>query len=92
MEHAYVLSKGALVAPRDLPAEILKGCLGGARSALPTLEQVTRDLIARALAHTNGRKIAAASLLGIERRRLNRFIRDLDIDPTNVETSSVSCS
>jgi len=47
---------------------------------LPTLDQVKRKIITQTLQYTRGRKIAAAKLLGIERRKLNRLIEKLNID------------
>src|SRR5208282_4841217 len=42
--------------------------------------QFERALIARALAHTGGRRIEAAQLLGLGRNTLTRKIQDLGID------------
>jgi len=48
-----------------------------------------RILIARALAHTGGRRIEAANLLGIGRNTITRKIADLGIEdkPGSVATS-----
>jgi transcriptional regulator with GAF, ATPase, and Fis domain len=36
---------------------------------------VERDYVSRVLAHTGGNKLAAARLLGIDRKRLGRLIQ-----------------
>lgn len=80
MERAYVLSAATVIEPAVLPADILM-CEYAARPdcALPTLDAAEHKLVSEALRVTNGRKIAAAKLLGIDRRRLNRLIERLHI-------------
>jgi two-component system nitrogen regulation response regulator GlnG len=55
-----------------------------ARGESGIAEALTRDfetaLITRALAHTGGRRIEAASLLGIGRNTLTRKVQELRID------------
>jgi two-component system nitrogen regulation response regulator GlnG len=55
-----------------------------ARGETGIAELLTRDfetaLITRALAHTGGRRIEAATLLGIGRNTLTRKVQDLKID------------
>jgi len=57
---------------------------------LPTLDQVKRRVIGKTLEFTKGRKIAAAKILGIERRRLNRLIQKLDISVTKFKENARS--
>ena len=82
MEHAYVLTEG-----EQIPAEALPWTLRGTADAeaagagFPTLDTATKRLIQEALEHTGGKKMQAARLLGIERRRLGRLIKRLGIDP-----------
>ncbi len=75
IERALILSGGKSIAADDLPLHV-RG-LGGesappARSAadLPTLEEMERRLIERALEKAEGNKSKAAKLLGITRRQL----------------------
>ena len=55
-----------------------------------TLEAVQRKLISDTLEMTGGRKIAAAKILGIERRRLNRMIKKLNIAIDKLENDMSS--
>jgi len=80
MERAYVLSSDGRIRPPVLPPEILMADYStGPRSQLLTLDAVKRKLISDTLKLTSGRKMAAAKILGVERRRLNRMITKLDI-------------
>ena len=81
MERCHVLTEGAVVEPAVLPAEILTASYTGltAGSPLPTLDAAKYKLITEALKMTKGRKVAAARILGIDRRRLNRLIDKLNI-------------
>lgn len=80
MERAYVLSVDEVIEPSVLPKEILTSAYtmqpGG---PLPTLDDAQSKLIAEALHLTEGRKVATAKILGIDRRRLNRLIEKLNI-------------
>ncbi|OGA04208.1 MAG: nitrogen regulation protein NR(I) [Betaproteobacteria bacterium RIFCSPLOWO2_02_64_14] len=49
------------------------------------LRQFEKTLLARALAHTGGRRIEAAQLLGLGRNTLTRKIQELEIEPTRKE-------
>ncbi|MBN1982362.1 MAG: hypothetical protein JW795_12580 [Chitinivibrionales bacterium] len=46
---------------------------------MPTLDAAKQRLVEEALKITGGKKIAAARILGIDRRRLNRLIEKLNI-------------
>lgn len=89
IERAYVLTMGEEIQPAVLPFEIIV-----AESApypsheLPTLDEVKRKIIVQTLKFTRGRKLAAAKILGIERRRLNRLIDKLNISVTGSNTES----
>ncbi len=81
MERAYVLAIGQEVQPAVLPFEIIVAETAPyPKHELPTLDQVKRKIITQTLQYTRGRKIAAAKILGIERRKLNRLIEKLNID------------
>jgi len=87
IEHAYVLTTGSEIQPAALPFEILiADSPSYPGQELPTLDDVKRRIITQTLEFTKGRKIAAAKILGIERRSLNRLIEKLDI-PVTKETS-----
>jgi two-component system response regulator HydG len=80
MERAYVLTKGTEIHTASLPFEIIVAdSTTYPRHELPTLDEVKRKIITQTLEFTNGRKIAAAKILGIERRKLNRLIEHLNI-------------
>jgi DNA-binding NtrC family response regulator len=80
MERAYVLTIGREIQPAVLPFElIIADSPAYPKHELPTLDEVKRNIITQTLEFTKGRKIAAAKILGIERRCLNRLIDKLNI-------------
>jgi transcriptional regulator with PAS, ATPase and Fis domain len=81
MERAYVLTRGSLIETEALPPEILveKRTAAG-NGQLLTLDAAKERLITEALRRTKGRKNAAAKILGVDRRRLNRMIEKLNIE------------
>lgn len=80
MERAYILTVGSRIQALALPFDIIVAQEKSyPKYELPTLDEVKRRIISRTLEHTNGRKMAAAEILGIERRRLNRLIKKLNI-------------
>lgn len=80
MERAYVLTAGEVIEPEALPADILLSeYVLRPAGPLPTLDAAQERLIAEALKLTKGQKTAAAKMLGIDRRRLNRLIEKLHI-------------
>jgi DNA-binding NtrC family response regulator len=80
MERAYVLTTGREIQPAVLPFEvIIADSPSYPKHELPTLDEVKRNIIIQTLEFTKGRKIAAAKILGIERRCLNRLINKLNI-------------
>ncbi len=81
MERAYVLSRGMVIEPSVLPPEIFMGGFSRTDSPLPTLDEANQRLVQEALRITRGRKMEAAKILGIERRRLNRLLEKLNIEP-----------
>jgi len=75
IERATILSRGRVIGPNDLPAEIRQGAsLSSDTINLPAegvaLEKVERELIAQALERTGGNRTKAAELLGISRHTL----------------------
>lgn len=80
MERAYVLTPGSQIQSAALPFEIIiADSTDYPKHELPTLDEVKRRIITQTLEFTKGRKLAAAKILGVERRRLNRLIEKLNI-------------
>lgn len=80
MERAYVLARRNVIQPSNLPFEIFDSdSQEYPKNELPTLDEVKRKVVKQTLEHTSGRKMAAARILGIDRRKLNRLINRLDI-------------
>jgi transcriptional regulator with PAS, ATPase and Fis domain len=83
IERAYALTIAREIQPAVLPFEIIVADSAPyPEHELPTLDEVKRKIITRTLQYTRGRKIAAAKILGIERRKLNRLIEKLNIPVT----------
>jgi DNA-binding NtrC family response regulator len=80
IERAYVLTTCREIQPSAMPFEIIiADSQMYPKDELPTLDEVKRKIITQTLKFTGGRKIAAAKILGIERRSLNRLIDKLNI-------------
>ncbi len=80
VERAYVLTQSREILPAVMPFEIIiSDTPSYPKDQLPTLDDVKRRVITKTLEYTRGRKIAAARILGIERRQLNRLIEKLNI-------------
>ncbi len=90
VERAYVLTQGREILPAVLPFElIVADSPSYPKDQLPTLDEVKRRVISKTLEYTKGRKIAAARILGIERRQLNRMMEKLNISiPNSKNTGS----
>ncbi|MGA1980376.1 MAG: sigma-54 dependent transcriptional regulator [Sedimentisphaerales bacterium] len=80
IERAYVLTTEVEIQPVVLPFEItVADPPSYPKHELPTFDEVKRRIITQTLEFTSGRKMAAAKILGIERRTLNRLIEKLNI-------------
>jgi len=80
VERAYVLTTEVEIQPVVLPFEIIVADpLSYPKHELLTLDEVKRRIITQTFEFTGGRKMAAARILGIERRTLNRLIEKLNI-------------
>jgi len=91
MERAYVLTAGREIQPAVLPFEvIIVDSKLYPKHELPTLDEVKRKIITQTLEFTRGRKIAAAKILGIERRSLNRLIENLNIPISQIKKNARS--
>ena len=86
MERAYVLTPDREIKAGSLPFDlIVADSVSYPQNELPTLDDVKRRVISRTLEFTKGRKIAAARILGIERRQLNRLIDRLKISTSQIK-------
>lgn len=85
MERAFVMSRSNKISAGDLPTEIITSDVLPARKEdrdFPGLDDVDRKLVMRALEKTRGQKMAAAKLLRIDHRKLNRLIKKFDLEPS----------
>jgi DNA-binding NtrC family response regulator len=81
IEAATVVCDGGEIRPEHLPRSLTApspalATLGTAETSLPTLEQMEREHIARALRATDGHRGHAARMLGISERNLYRKLRE----------------
>ena len=91
IERAYVLTTGRQIRPSAMPFEIIVAdSVDYPKSELPTLDEVKRKIIIQALECTRGHKLAAAKILGLERRRLNRLIGKFNISVAGIKKKSRS--
>jgi PAS domain S-box-containing protein len=76
IEHAFILCHGGLIQPQHLPSPLREACIGtdGIPAGL-TLAEVENRMIKEALARNNGRKLAAARELGIDKTTLWRKMK-----------------
>jgi DNA-binding NtrC family response regulator len=86
VERAYVLTTGREIQPSAMPFEIIiADSQLYPKNEMPTLDEVKRRIITKTLEFTKGKKMAAAKILGIERRSLNRLIEKLNIPITQIK-------
>ena len=77
IERLMILTPGDVIGPEDLPPNIrLPGGPAGGPASLAEMERLH---VTRVLAHTRGRKIQAARLLGIDLKTLNSKIKRYNI-------------
>lgn len=81
IERSYVLTPGAMIETEALPPEVMiEKTTSGKKATLLSLDAANERLIVEALKRTKGQKVAAAKILGIDRRKLNRMIEKLNIE------------
>jgi len=80
IEHAFILCRGGLIEPRHLP-EPLRRMLssGGTSPSTGTLAEIEARAIKEALARNNGKKIATAMELNIDKTTLWRKMKRLGL-------------
>jgi len=75
IQRAYVLGRGPVIDPRDLPEEVFAAAPEGARGEFPPLQDAVRSHVMRALEISDGVRARAARMLGIDRKSLWRMMR-----------------
>jgi DNA-binding NtrC family response regulator len=90
IERAYVLSPSREILPAALPMEVMLADISIRQQAgIPKLEDAKKQLVIEALRFTGCRKLAAAQLLGVERRALNRMMRKFNITLAQLKHTAV---
>jgi two-component system, NtrC family, response regulator HydG len=79
IQRAYVLSRGPMIEPSDLPDEV-HACADEEDMAFPTLREATGRHVEQALQLCGGSRSRAAEMLGIDRKTLWRLVRRYKLD------------
>jgi Nif-specific regulatory protein len=83
IESALVLGTGPQLTLSDLPAKIILAPVRKTRDNLSyhaAVDDFRRDLINKTLAQTQGSRVAAAKILGLQRTYLSRLIKSLGLN------------
>jgi two-component system response regulator AtoC len=83
IERAVVLGQGPNVTLHDLPPRIAgaeRERMSDSLSYRQALDAARRDVITRALAHTQGNRAAAARILGLHKTHLLNLMKSLGIE------------
>ena len=83
IESALVLGQGPQLTISDLPAKIISAPASKARETLSyhsAVDDFRRDLINKTLLQTQGSRVAAAKILGLQRTYLSRLIKSLGLN------------
>src|SRR5687767_4260824 len=83
IESALVLGKGPRLTLSDLPAKIISAPTSKVRDTLSyhtAVDDFRQDLINKTLAQTQGSRVAAAKILGLQRTYLSRLIKSLRLN------------
>jgi DNA-binding NtrC family response regulator len=75
IERAVALANGQVLTPEDLAPELRGSIDATLFRGAPTLEEVKRRYLAHVLQETGGNVSRAATILGVERRSLQRMLR-----------------
>ncbi len=92
--HGVIMSDGDFIQPKDLPQQVHAGrvnrlALPGYSADVPSLDEMTRDLIASALDAYAGNQTEVAKRLGISRSTLWRKMKEYGIAPKQTPGDSV---
>jgi Nif-specific regulatory protein len=82
IESALVLGKGPRLTLSDLPAKIISAPTNKVRDHVSyhvAVDDFRRDLINKTLFQTQGSRVAAAKILGLQRTYLSRLIKSLGL-------------
>ncbi len=84
IEHAHITSRTDVIEPSELPSDVLTGdiVLAMQQEKLHSFKQLQKQLVIRALQKTNGRKMAAAKLLEVDHRKLDRLVERFNLQPS----------
>jgi len=84
MEYAHVNCTGPVIEPCHLPVDILcKDAIHPLQGGdFMSFEDLQKRLVLRALEKTRGHKMAAARLLKIDHRKLERLVKKWNMEPT----------
>ena len=82
IERTVSLAHGPLIMPDDLPETVRKAetAMAGGNESLLSLDEVEKRHLNRVLRETDGNKVRAAKILGIDRRTLYRMAERFGID------------
>jgi DNA-binding NtrC family response regulator len=75
IERAVALASGQVLTPQNLATELRADLDASLFRDAPTLEEVKRRYLAHVLRQTDGNISRAATILGVERRSLQRMLR-----------------
>jgi len=73
LARAVAMSQRGVILPGDLPTSSTAASSVGIDAGWPTLDELQRRYIERVLDHTGHNKTTAASILGVDRRTIQRF-------------------
>lgn len=82
MEHAFIASDNRIIEPDALPMDLYTESilLPELPGSFPSMDEMNKRLILKALDAANGRKLATAKLLQIDHRKLERLLDRFNIE------------
>jgi len=83
IQQAIVMGSGPVLTMENFPSELTRkkklDCLYMENGDIPTLKEVEKELISKALEETKGNVTSAAKLLGIDRKTIYRKVKQFSI-------------